>query len=73
MGFESYTRAEELYQVEVHRLTEIAYAVYASDRGIFLRLIAEAWIQANQSEKRIFMPCWSAIVVKYSLDKEASG
>jgi len=47
--------------------------VYASDRGDFVRTMAKAWLKADPRDKRIIMSDWSAIVVKYDLDKEVEG
>lgn len=72
MGFEAYSQAERTYQDEVHRLNVIANVVYSSQHGDFLKTLADAWLRADMSNKRILLPAWSAIVTKYSLDKEAS-
>jgi len=71
MGFESYARAERAYQDDVELLNEIALKVYHSDYSDSLKAMAHAWIKADSGDKRIIMPCWSAIIVKYDLDKEA--
>lgn len=73
MGFEAYDRTGETYQADVKRLNEIAIHVVHSDHGSFLRSLAEAWLRADSFNKRILMPAWAVIVVKYSLDEEAEG
>jgi len=73
MGFEAYDRAEEKYQVDVDRLSEIAVQVYHSDRDAFLKAMADAWLKADPSDKRILRPAWVAIVIKHGLAKEAEG
>lgn len=70
MGFETFDRAEKKLLVEVNRLSEIAVQVYESDRSLFLKTLADAWLKADWSEKRILRPAWAAIVVKYSLEEE---
>jgi len=73
LGFETYTRAEETYQADVERLDNVAQHVVASTHGDFLKALAEAWLRADRSNKRILFSAWAAIVVKYDLDKEVSG
>ena len=70
MGFEAYTRAEEMYQADVAHLNEIAINVHHGDRGSFLKAIADAWLKADPSNKRILMPAWAAIVTKYDLEED---
>lgn len=70
MGFETFNRTEEKYQAEVERLTSIAVKVSFDARSLFLECLADAWLQADSSEKRILREAWAAIVVKYSLEEE---
>ena len=55
------------------RLSEIAYAVYNSNRGSFLKAIADAWMKADPFNKMILAPAWMRIITKYDLEKEASN
>ena len=71
MTFEAYYQTEKKYQAEIHRLDVIAYDVYNSDRGSFLKAQADAWTKADPMNKRILQAAWSTLVVKYDLDKEA--
>ena len=71
MGYMAFDKKEKEYQKEVIRLTEIAVEVYNSDRGVFLKGMAHAWIWADSSDRRILRPAWLAIVTKYSLAEEA--
>ena len=71
MGFEAYALDEEEYKARIARLSDIAVRIYNSSHGDFLRTLAHAWLRADMSNKRILRPCWSAIVTKYDLDKEA--
>lgn len=70
MGFEAFDRPEERYRTEVKRLDKIAHHVWNSDRGHFERKLADAWLHADSSNKRILKPAWEAIVIKFSLAKE---
>lgn len=71
MGFEPYVKAEVSYRAEIERLDHIARYVYNSDHGSFLIVLADAWLLADLSNKRILQPAWRAIITKYDLDKEA--
>lgn len=70
MGYKSFDQKEKEYQTEVKRLVEIACDVYNSDRSDFLRTLADAWLKADKSNKRILREAWAAIVIKYDLAKE---
>ena len=70
MGFESFDKAEEMYQADVEHLNAVASYVADSDHGDFLRDLADAWLLADPSDKRILFSAWAAIVSKYDLDKE---
>jgi len=70
VGFELFLTAEEKYQAEIIRLTEVAEEVYKSDRGSFLKAQADAWCKADWSDKRILKSAWTSIIVKYSLEEE---
>lgn len=71
--YETFTKAEEKYQAEVERLTSIAVKVSFDDRSLFMNCLANAWLQADSSNKRILKPAWEGIVTKYSLTEEAEG
>jgi len=73
MGFETYDRAEEMYQAAVERLNAVAGYVADSNHGDFLKALADAWLLADASNRRILKPAWAAIVAKYTLEVEVTG
>ena len=73
MGYPTFTQAEEKYQAEVKRLDKIATNVVNSDHGSFLKAIADAWLLADNSNKRILRSGWAAIVTKHGLAEEVDG
>ena len=73
MGYKAYDLAEEKYTAKVWHLSRIAVEVVNSDRSDFLRTLADAWLKADKSNKRILKPAWAAIVTKYDLAEEAEG
>jgi len=73
VGFETYDRAEEMYQADVEHLNAVASYVADSNHGDFLRDLADAWLLADSSDKRILFLAWAAIVTKYSLEVEVTG
>ena len=70
MGYKAFDEAEEKYQAEVTHLNAIAAHIVNSDHGVFPKTLADAWLHADSSNKRILKPAWEAIVVKYDLAKE---
>lgn len=70
MVFEAYDKAEVTYRAEIRRLEEIALEVYHGDRGSFVKAMADAWLKADLSNKRILQPVWRAIVTKYGLEED---
>jgi len=70
VGFEAYDRVEAKYRADVERLNRIAVDVYHSNRGSFLKAMADAWCKADPANQRILQPAWEAIVVKYGLEAE---
>ena len=73
MKYETYDVALKLYNDEVKRLNAVAGYIADSNYGDFLRALADAWLLADPSDKRILFSAWAAIVCKYSLYKEAEG
>lgn len=73
MGFEAFDTAWTAHRAKVERLNRIAVDVYHGNRESFIKAMAEAWERADPTNKRIILPAWEAIVVKYGLEEDPTG
>ena len=53
-----------------HELQSIAIKVTKSLHGGFLRTFADAYLKADNSNKRILWSAWTRLIEKYQLDEE---